>query len=69
MYVTTNLLQERLHLLKPMSVIDSMDDNDEYIYQIGMVERYSKRPGVLEDLFLANFSHITMLITENHILA
>ena len=54
-YVTTDLPEDRLHLLKPMSVIEAMDDDDEDIYQHGMVERYMKRPDVLEDLCLADF--------------
>ena len=54
-YVSTDLPEARLHLLKPMSVIETMNDDDEDIYQIWIVERYSNRPDVFENICLADF--------------
>ena len=54
-YVSTDLPEDRLHLLKPMSVIETMDDDDEDICQHGLIKRYMKRPDILEDLCLAEF--------------
>ena len=55
-HVSTDPPSERLHLLKPMSFIKTLDDDDEDIYQIGLVERYMKRPANLNHLCLAEFA-------------
>ena len=55
-HVSTDSPNERLHLLKPMSVINTLEDDDEDIYQTGLVERYMKRPASLEPICLAEFA-------------
>ena len=55
-HVSTDSPTERLHLLKTMSVINTLKDDDEDIYQTGLVERYIKRPASLEPICLAEFA-------------
>ena len=56
LHVSTDPPSERLHLLKPMSVIKTLEDDDEDIYQVGLVERYMKRPSNLNHICLAEFA-------------
>ena len=55
-FVNTNLSEERVFLLKPQSVIENMDDNDENVEARGLITRYAERPDSLENICLADFS-------------
>ena len=55
-FVNTNLPEERVFLLKPQSVIENMDDNDENVEARGLITRYAERPDSLENICLADFS-------------
>ena len=43
-FVNTNLPEERVFLLKPQSVIENMDDDDENVEARGLITRYAERP-------------------------
>ena len=55
-FVNTNLPEERVFLLKPQSVIENMDDDDENIEARGLITRYEERPDSLENICLADFA-------------
>ena len=55
-FVNTNLPEERVFLLKPQSVIENMDDDDENIEARGLITRYAERPDSLENVCLADFA-------------
>ena len=55
-FVNTNVPEERVFLLKPQSVIENMDDNDENVEARGLITRYAERPDSLENICLADFS-------------
>ena len=55
-FVNTNLPEERVFLLKPQSVIENMDDDDENIEARGLITRYEERPHSLQNICLADFA-------------
>ena len=55
-FVNTNLPEERVFLLKPQSVIENMDDDDENVEARGLITRYAERPDSLENICLADFA-------------
>ncbi|XP_062572139.1 uncharacterized protein LOC134234095 [Saccostrea cucullata] len=55
-FVSTNPPTERVKLLKPRAVIEQMEDDDEDIYQVGLLDKYSMRPLYLSDICLAEFA-------------
>ena len=55
-FVNTNLPEERVFLLKPQSVIENMDDDDENVEARGLITRYEERPDSLESIALADFA-------------
>lgn len=55
-FVPTNPPSERVKLLKPQSVIQQMEDDDEDIYQSGLIDRYPCRPTSLYTMCLAEFA-------------
>ena len=55
-FVNTNLPEERVFLLKPQSVIENMDDDDENVEARGLITRYEERPDSLENISLADFA-------------
>ena len=54
-FVNTNLPEERVFLLKPQSVIENMDADDENVEARGLITRYEERPDSLENISLADF--------------
>ena len=57
-FVSTDMPENRTRLFKSMSEIDRLEDDDEDIYQNGLIERYPKRPDILEDMCLADFASL-----------
>ena len=55
-FVDTNLPEERVFLLKPQSVIENMDDDDENVEARGLITRYAERPDSMENIWLADFA-------------
>ena len=55
-FVNTNLPEDRVFLLKPQSVIENMDDDDENVESRGLITRYEERPDSLENICLADFA-------------
>ena len=43
-------------IFKKTEILESLDDDDENIYQTSLIDRYAARPPVLEDLCLAKFA-------------
>ena len=55
-FVHTNLPENRVFLLKPQSVIENMDGDDENVESRGLITRYEKRPDSIEIICLADFA-------------
>jgi hypothetical protein len=55
LYVSTEMQEERVRLLKPMNILQTLEDEDEDVYMEGMVDRYPYRPNQLEEICLADF--------------
>ena len=55
-FVNTNLPEEKVFLLKPQSVFENMDDDDENIEARGLITHYAERPDSLENVYLADFA-------------
>ena len=55
-FINTDSLENRTAILKPKSVIEAMDDDDEDIFQRNILSRYAARPVNLENLCLASFA-------------
>ena len=47
-FINTNAPEDRVCLLKPIEVLDEMDDNSEDIESNNIIKRYSNRPKALE---------------------
>ena len=46
----------RIKLLKPMTEIEEMDDDSEDVHCTGLLNRYIRRPAVLENVSLADWA-------------
>lgn len=56
-FLNTDLAENRTKLLKPMKEIQELDDDDdENLYQEGMLDKYQLRPDCLEHICHANFA-------------
>ncbi|XP_062579577.1 uncharacterized protein LOC134241554 [Saccostrea cucullata] len=55
MFVNTSPPEERVTLLKPAKILDSLDDEDEDIECSNVLKRYGDRPQELENICLAEF--------------
>ena len=55
-FLHTDFPENRTRLFKPMSVIQSMDNDDPDVFQVGLLNRYQARPDSLNDLCLASFA-------------
>ncbi|XP_078692147.1 uncharacterized protein LOC144922342 [Branchiostoma floridae x Branchiostoma belcheri] len=55
-FVNTAPKDKRVSMLKPRSVLDAMDDEDDNIFCTSPLDRYVCRPNVLEKMSLAEFS-------------
>jgi hypothetical protein len=42
-WIPTDLLEDRIGILKPQSVLDELDKNDKEIYAKSIVDKYQKR--------------------------
>ena len=54
-YIHTGPHDERMVVLKPRYVLETMYDDDTDVYAIGFIERYANRPAILECMCLADF--------------
>ncbi|XP_061170416.1 uncharacterized protein LOC133179738 [Saccostrea echinata] len=54
-WIPTGLPHQRVHLLKPISVLQGLDDDSENIFTASIEEKYSARPVQLTSWCLANF--------------
>ena len=61
-FINTDPKNERATMTKPMSAINSLEDDDEDLYQISLIDRYAARPDSLENMCLAEFAAFTLLI-------
>jgi hypothetical protein len=55
-FVPTDLPENRTKLLKPMKVIQELDDDEEDLYQLGILDKYQLRPDSIENICLADFA-------------
>ena len=55
-FINTDPKNERATLTKPMSAINSLEDDDEDLYQTSLIDRYAARPDSLENMCLAEFA-------------
>jgi len=55
-HVNTFTPEQRLHMLRPTSVLQNMPQNSTYIFQNGVLNRYEQRPDSHEYLCLADFA-------------
>ena len=55
-YIYTGKPEDRLRVLKPKHVLETMDPDDPDIYSAGVMERYINRPDKLENLCYADFA-------------
>ena len=55
-FINTDPKKERATLTKPMSAINSLEDDDEDLYQTSLIDRYAARPDSLENMCLAEFA-------------
>lgn len=55
-FVPTDLPENRTKLLKPMKVIQELDDDEEDLYQLGILDKYQLRPDSIENVCLADFA-------------
>ena len=56
LFVNTNMPQDRVFLLKPQHVLDSMKDDDDDIMTAGLIQHYERRPKSLEKVSLAEYA-------------
>ncbi|XP_069125440.1 uncharacterized protein [Argopecten irradians] len=60
-FIPTDLKENRTRMLKPPSVIQNMDDDDEDIYMSNILDKYAARPKSLETrslaFFVANYTY------------
>ena len=54
-FVNNNLPEDRVFLLKPSPILQSIDDNDENIAQTNIITKYDNRPKTLENISLAEY--------------
>ena len=55
-FINTDPKNERATMTKPMSAINSLEDDDEDLYQTSLIDRYAARPDSLENMCLAEFA-------------
>jgi hypothetical protein len=56
LFVNTNMPEDRVMLLKPQAVIETMKDDEEDIMATGLIQRYKERPASLEEVSLAEYA-------------
>ena len=55
-FVNTSLPEDRVFLLKPRHILQSMDDEDEEVSSTSLIKRYEERPPDLQSVCLAEFA-------------
>jgi hypothetical protein len=55
-FINTSPPEDRVRLLKPMNVIQQLEDDDEDVITSNMITRYAGRPKALEDVCLADWA-------------
>ncbi|WAR02670.1 PIF1-like protein, partial [Mya arenaria] len=55
-YIPTDLPQHRTRLMKPLKMLEKLDDDDTDVYMTGLLDRYAARPRALDNMFLADFA-------------
>ena len=55
-WIPTGLLQQRISVIRPLSYLGNLEDDDEDIFVSGIGDKYSKRPSSLESWCLAAFA-------------
>ena len=55
-FVPTDLPNNRTRLIKPLIMIQKLEDDDPDVFAKGILERYQARPNQLEDMCLAEFA-------------
>ena len=55
-FINTDPKSERISMTKPLSAIQSLEDDDEDLYLTSLVDRYAARPDCLENTCLAEFA-------------
>ena len=55
-YIPTGPQNERIRMLKPKYILDLMSSDDVNVFATNMVEKYSSRPDILEDICYADFA-------------
>ena len=55
-FINTGTKENRISLLKPQSVLQEMDDDDENIFCNSLHDRYAARPHLLDTMSLAEFA-------------
>ena len=55
-FINTDPKNERATMTKPMSAINSLEDDDEDLYQTSLIDRYAARPDSLKNMCLAEFA-------------
>ena len=63
-FINTDPLPNRTAILKPKKVLETMDDDDEDVFQSNVVSRYALRPTSLESVCLAKFAS-NYAVTKN----
>ena len=54
--VNTDCKKDRVGIFKKDGALQTLDDDDEDVYQTSLIDRYASRPPVLEDMCLAEFA-------------
>ena len=54
-FINTSPKDRRVRMLKPMSVLKDMEENDENVFLTGLLGKYVARPDELENISLAEF--------------
>ena len=55
-FINTDPKNERATMTKPLSAINSLEDDDEDLYQTSLIDHYAARPDTLENMCLAEFA-------------
>lgn len=55
-YIDTSPPEERTHILKQKEELNNLNEDDENIYQAGLLDHYVNRPLILEETCLAAFA-------------
>ena len=55
-YVPTGYENERTRMLKSLSQLEHMDDDNEFVYMTSILDKYAARPFRLNNLCLAEFA-------------